>query len=162
MSEPSPKSVRRSLRALTEGSAPARLTPTAPDPGCDAEGPETGLVGAEAVVADTEDAEDVISDAESAVSCACAGARFVAAGRLSALDAAVRTATRCGTAELARRGRTASATLRRFETALRGHDVSPRSAGVASDADCPLSSDSDHFHSARGTVLGRSGQDPGR
>jgi len=103
VSEPSPESVRRSLRALTDGSAPARPSPTAPGPGREADGPEIRLADAEVVVANLGDAEDVISDAESAVSCACAGANFVAAGRLSALDAAVRMSTRCGTAQLARR-----------------------------------------------------------
>ncbi|MFB6252278.1 MAG: hypothetical protein ABEI27_11460 [Halobellus sp.] len=101
-SSPSPRAVRRSLRALADGTAPR--------------GPPVDVVDPAAV-------ERTIAEAEAATACAQTASAYVADGRLAELDRAVdaaatdRTSENCA-ADLARRGRTARATLRQLRVAL--------------------------------------------
>ncbi|WP_049985827.1 hypothetical protein [Halobellus rufus] len=136
-------SVRRSLRALADGSAPPEPSESATD------------------FDGNERAEAVVRDAESAMSCAREATAFLRDGRLTELEAAVAAADRRGAVDVAERGRRALATLRALDAALdsgrAGSDTQTRRRlrldHVGSDHVDP-----DHFRSARGTVLGRTEQ----
>ncbi|MFB6093198.1 MAG: hypothetical protein ABEK02_09330 [Haloquadratum sp.] len=91
---PSSEAVRRSLRALADGTAPG-----SPDQRTDA-------------------AERTVSEAEAAVACVSTAARYLSEDRLSTLDAAIATATAAGADRTARRGRRARTTLERLDAAL--------------------------------------------
>ncbi|MFD1597470.1 hypothetical protein [Halobellus rarus] len=114
--EPSPESVRRSLRSLAEGSAPRRSS-TAPASAGSDPGP----------------LEEVVEDAERAVSCAVAAAAFLLDVGLNALDDAVTAAERCGHDQVAQRGRRSRAILRDLDAALSGRDLDAASAGHDSE-----------------------------
>jgi hypothetical protein len=108
--EPSPESVRRSLRALADGSASSRPSPASAN-----------------AEYDPERLRQIVEDAEHAVSCAEAAAAFLLDGRLAALDDAVTTlgntvttAEHHGLDGLADRGRRARAILRDLDAALVG------------------------------------------
>jgi len=105
-SRPSPDAVRRSLRALADGSAP-----------------ECRRVPADAGPADPSSPppESVVRDAERAAADALAAAAFLPAGRLPQLDAAITAAAARGDDTLAERGRTARESLRRLDAAVGGH-----------------------------------------
>jgi hypothetical protein len=101
--QPSPETVRRSLRALVEGGAadcrcrPAGTAPTRP-------------VGSPPA--------DVVEAAERAAADAREAATFLSDGRLPELDAAITTAAARGDDAVAERGRTAREPLRRLDAAL--------------------------------------------
>jgi len=103
-SEPSPESVRRSLRALVDESAPRRPLTDSTSTDCD-----------------SERLEAAVEDAERAVSRAEAAAAFLLDGRLATLDEAIMTAERRGSERLTQRGRRARAVLRNLDAALVGN-----------------------------------------
>ncbi|WP_336022051.1 hypothetical protein [Halobellus salinisoli] len=150
ITDSSPESVRRSLRALADGSAPS-------------ERPSTSHV-----TDDRERVTAVVRDGDEATSCARAAVAFLLDGRLDELDAAVAAAERERWVEIARRGRRARATLRALDLAL--HDISDAKQAAngqqaANKQQAPnephgarAGRDDDHFRPARGTVLGRSDQ----
>ena len=127
-SQPSPDAVRRSLRALADGSAPGRRNvppevglddATAPPPRASADTtasrPEAG--------SDTASAPppaSVVRGAEQAAGDARVAAAFLSAERLPHLDAAVATAAARGDDELAERGRVARTSLQRLDNVLKG------------------------------------------
>lgn len=113
---PRPDEVRRSLRALADGSASPRDPVDGPAP------PEIG----------SADPESVVADAERAARCAREAASFLSAGRLPELDRAVATAARRDEDDIAARGRAARESLRRLDAALRGSD--PTTPPVDTDA----------------------------
>ena len=103
---PRPADVRRSLRALADGSAPPQdLTDASP----------------------TADAapERIVADAERAAECVRSAAAFLSAGRLPDLDRAVAAAARRGDDDVAARGRTARESLRRLDAALSEPSAAP-------------------------------------
>ncbi|WP_299330465.1 hypothetical protein [Haloplanus sp.] len=112
---PRPDEVRRSLRALADGSA-------SPQP---ADGPTSH----DAV---SVDPDAVVADAERAADSAREAASFLSAGRLPELDRAVATAARRDEDDIAARGRAARESLRRLDAALRGSD--PTTPSVDTDA----------------------------
>jgi hypothetical protein len=130
---PRPVDVRRSLRALADGSAPPRDPPDGP--------PATD-------VTPTPHPQRIVTDAERAAACAREAATFLSAGTLADLDRAVATAARRGDDDIAARGRAARGSLRRLDAALSESTPEP-----ASD---------NHFGSGRGTVLGDTAQRSGR
>ncbi|QCC48271.1 hypothetical protein [Halobellus limi] len=132
-SEPSPESVRRSLRALAEGSAPRGPSP---DPASARHDPER--------------LRAVVEDAERAVSCAAAASAFLLDGRLATLGDAVTTAERCGHEQVARRGRRARAILRDLDTAVSGRDSEIGPSGGGPEAE-PSGGDPEAEPSGRGT-----------
>jgi hypothetical protein len=99
-----------------------------------------------------------IDDAEAAVTDVRDAAAFVADGRLPDLALAVGAADAAGDGERARRGREALATLRRLRAAVASDpdDRSPAASDPDRAADPPPTAE--YFDSARGTVLGRTGQ----
>jgi len=117
---PSAHAVRRSLRALADGTAP-RSSP--------------------ADVVDVDAAARAIAEAEAATTCAQRASAYLADGRLAALDRAVDAAATERSSDdhdddLARRGRAARRTLRRLQTALldaRTDSQSSPAVGQASD-----------------------------
>jgi len=113
--DPHPESVRRSLRALADGSAPSARSSTARP------------------IDDRDRVDATVRDAEAATSCARAAATFLRNGQLPELDAAVRAAERHGWTGLSQNGRRTLATLRRLDAALRG-DASGAESDVARDA----------------------------
>ena len=159
--EPSPESVRRSLRALANGStSAAETTPADGSPPADestsadgAASPHTssgtGTAGRDADRLESDlgdgegpvaDAERTVDDAERAVSCARTAGDFLLGGGRAALDDAVATAARRGSPRLAQRGRRARAVLRDLDAALtgandlrepRGDDSTPSPTGDA-------------------------------
>mgnify|MGYP007099778651 CR=1 FL=1 len=137
-SQPSPDAVRRSLRALADGSAP----PRDPSDACDATATSPG---------------SIVRDAERAVRCAHEAASFLSAGRLAELDRAVARAARRGDDTVADRGRTARESLRRLDAALEGAHAPESTADPGPDRP-----GDDHFRSGRGTVLGDTAQRSGR
>ena len=143
--EPRPDAVRRSLRALAEGSASQR-----------------GSSAEETAPSDAASArpESVVDDAERAVRSAREAAAFLSAGHLPELDRAVAAAARGGDDGVAARGRVALESLRRLDAALNGSERAGTPDGTDSVAD-PQARD-DHFHSGRGTVLGGTAQRPNR
>ena len=164
---PRPDEVRRSLRALAEGSVRDR-------------DPKGGAAGS-----DTQPAS-VVADAERAADCAREAASFLSAGRLPELDRAVAAAVHHGDDDVASRGRAARESLRRLDAALRGRSETepPDYAGASrSDGDRGSVSSTpepnhrvgadggpvadprertDYFHSGRGTVLRDTAQGSGR
>jgi len=161
---PRPDDVRRSLRALADGSAPRRD----PTDGTSDPGPSQ-----------SPSPDAVVRDAERAARCARDAVAFLSAGRLPDLDRAVATAARRGDDDLADRGRAARASLRRLDDALEGVGVSEPTVGgdavhdgaggrpegparevrLGTDDSCARG---DHFHSGHGTVLGDTAQGPDR
>ena len=164
---PQPDEVRRSLRALAEGSTRD----------CD---PKSG-----AVDSDTQPAS-VVADAERATDCVRKATSFLSAGRLPELGRAVATAVRHGDDDVASRGRTARESLRRLDAALQGRsgteppnyvwsnrsDSDRGSVSGTAEPNRRVGADgghpadprerADHFRSGRGTVLGDTAQDSGR
>jgi hypothetical protein len=105
-SQPSPDAIRRSLRALADGSAPGRRRVPADAGPTDPSAPPP---------------ESVVRDAERAAADALAAAAFLTTGRLPHLDAAITAVAARGDDALAERGRTARESLRRLGAALNGH-----------------------------------------
>lgn len=117
-------------------------------------------------VADGDRPEPVVDEAIRATECVERAARFLAADGVDRLARAVAEAVRDGDDETVRRGRESLAALRAFESALDGRVTDD---GVGSDAGRPRTDQSaehaerpertpDHFHLARGTVLGGDGK----
>lgn len=123
-SQPSPDAVRRSLRALADGSAPGRRHAQVESESADtASSRSAALTGSPSPPASTDTAsalppESLVRDAERAVEDAPAAAAFLAAERLPHLDAAITTAAARGNDELAERGRAAKRSLRRLAAVL--------------------------------------------
>ena len=116
-SQPSPDAVRRSLRALADGSTPGRpqdLHDTGP--GDTASSPPA--TSTETTVRSPP--ESVVRDAERAAADAQAAAAFLSAERLPQLDAAITTAAARGNDEFIERGRAAKRSLRRLDNVLNG------------------------------------------
>ena len=115
--ERSPRSevVRRSLRALADGSASGRHR-ASPDTGpCDT---VSSPPAASTEPTSRPPPESVVCAAERAAADAQVAAAFLAAERLPQLDAAITTAAARGDDEFAERGRTAKKSLRRLDAAL--------------------------------------------
>jgi hypothetical protein len=125
-SQPSPDAVRRSLRALADGSVPGRhnvppevgpddATASPPRASTDttASPPEAGIDTASA-----PPPASVVREAEQAAGDARVAAAFLSAERLPHLDAAVATAVARGDDELAERGRVARTSLQRLDSVL--------------------------------------------
>jgi hypothetical protein len=128
---PRPAEVRRSLRALADGSVPPRESAARQGTSDAAASPKS-----------------VVADAECAVDCACEAAAFLSGDRLPDLDRAVATAVRRGDDGVAGRGRAARESLRRLDAALNG------SGATETPTEADPDPREDHFHSGRGTVLG--------
>jgi hypothetical protein len=114
-SQPSPDAVRRSLRALADGSTPGRPQDF-PDtgPGDTASSPPATSIE----TTFRPPPEAVVRDAERATADAQAAAAFLSTERLPQLDAAITTAAARGDDESADRGRAAKRSLRRLDAAL--------------------------------------------
>ncbi|WP_144901760.1 hypothetical protein [Halobellus captivus] len=104
---PPSRTVRRSLRALTDGTAPSRTPIRSTD------APSYRRI------------DEVVSDAETATSCARTAARFLRDGRIAELEAAIAAADRRGAREATRRGQEARETLRGLSAALDGEANAP-------------------------------------
>jgi len=119
---PGPEQVRRSLRALADGSAPPR-------------GPNGGTT-ASAVTSIVP--KSTVDDAERAVQYACEAASFLSADRLPELDRAIATAARRGDDGLAARGRRARKSLRRLDAAVDGTETTEASIGDDTTTSTPV------------------------
>lgn len=118
-------------------------------------------------VADGDRPEAVVDEAARATECVERAARFLAADGVDRLARAVAGAVRDGDDDTVRRGRESLAALRAFESALDGRVTDD--GVVRSDTGRPRTDPSaghakhaehapDHFHPARGTVLGGDGK----
>jgi len=165
--EPHLNEVRRSLRALADGSVAPRDSTDEPA----------------ATAAASARSMSLVDGAERAVRSAREAASFLSAGRLTELDEAIAVAAHRGDDDVAARGRAARESLRRLDAALSGAKASEPAADVdpagsrwephPADADSnrgvdpagssgPPRERDDHFHSGRGTVLRDTAQDPSR
>ncbi|WP_318566761.1 hypothetical protein [Salinigranum marinum] len=122
-------------------------------------------------MADSDRPETVVDEATRATECVESAARFLATDGVDRLARAVAGAVRDGDDDTVRRGRESLSALRAFESALDGR-VTDDDGVVGSDAGRPRTDPSaehsehsghlehapDHFHPARGTVLGGDGK----